>query len=178
MNNEYCYHNASLPNVLIVEDDEIDILNWSRIDDNRDDVDILCDQSPNLVLIAWMQLFAQDHVPRALICDWNLKIETIGMLRLTAADGTTHMVEGAAYVLMMAMKAVGDSGGMFVAYTNNVAAVKKDTKHWDQEHKDRLHIIDKEDMSCEELLTFVVEHCDYTSQESGLTCTDSIDEIV
>jgi hypothetical protein len=171
MVNSYCYHDASLPNVLIVEDDELDKEAWERLDSKRDDVDLVCDNSPNTILIQWLQLFAQDHIPRALVCDWHIAIDTMGVLKVVSEDGVHYTAEGAAYVIMMAMQAVGDQAGMFVAYTSDVEGVKEDTKYWDAAYKKRLHIIDKSTVRHDQLLDFIVEHTDYAEQDTGLCDT-------
>lgn len=163
---EYIYHDESLPNVLIVENDADVLEQFETIDEGREDVDLLCDNSPNKILIAWQHLFAQDHIPRALICDWGLTIETLGVLTLTNDEGIDYKVKGAAYVLIMAMTIVRDCAGMFVIYTNDPEQVSLDILIWSKSFRDRVHIIDRKKVDLSQLLSFVLEHGDYTSQDS------------
>ena len=123
-----------------------------------------CDPKQRGLHMEWLKLYSEDFIPRAIICDWNVATESMGILNKESVNGTKYSIDGPGFVLYQCIQSVGEDPGMFVIYTKDVEAAVKDTSYWPLAMRERLHIIDKRKMSCKELLDFILKHGDYANQ--------------
>jgi len=122
----------------------------------------------NEAFVAWCILYAQDRIPRVFIMDYRLDIGSHFPQHIPMPDGSDMSMEGPESIMWLAITAVHNDCGMFVAFTQEPYLWNKAIENWPSYMRNRVHVKSKKEFSCSELLDYIQSHSDYTTQKSKL----------